>query len=320
MTLIVGCANDKYAVLASDRRLTFPNGVVAEEESCKLTVFACNDAKLMFAYTGSARAGNTTTEDWLVRLFKAESELHISIYEILERIKVTANKEATAIERMGSRFQIEVLMIGFYYGDDQPQPKVWKLSNIEGNDGFQLHRYSKESGAILIESAGNTRAITKSDIDECRVLLSKRAPAAGAEMKAANCIKKAASRKSANGKIGQQVNTCRLSAGRDAAFIATYHSEHPKQVMYGVNSVFAVGGTKTATMGPRLIAGSECPPVSLPKVNPGKRCPCGSGMKYKHCHARMRYPYLPVTHQLEVAEKEVASGRIFTVMSYGAYG
>jgi len=47
MTLIIAAANNEYSVLVSDRRLTLPNRQVVDEETCKLTTFACKDAKVM---------------------------------------------------------------------------------------------------------------------------------------------------------------------------------------------------------------------------------------------------------------------------------
>ncbi len=42
MTLILATLNKDFALVASDRRLTQPDGAVIEEESCKLTAFSCN--------------------------------------------------------------------------------------------------------------------------------------------------------------------------------------------------------------------------------------------------------------------------------------
>ena len=34
----------------------------------------------------------------------------------------------------------------------------------------------------------------------------------------------------------------------------------------------------------RLILAKPPPPASAPKIGRNERCPCGSGLKYKHCH------------------------------------
>jgi len=63
VTLLLTCVTQQFSVQASDRRLTWPNGTVAEELANKATLL-CNFAS--FAYTGLSRASRTEPMDELV--------------------------------------------------------------------------------------------------------------------------------------------------------------------------------------------------------------------------------------------------------------
>jgi hypothetical protein len=321
MTLIIAVANDQYAVLASDRRLTRPGGTVVDEETCKITAFACKDAKVMIAYTGLSTTGSGTTGDWVVDVLSEASEGHQSIYDVLERIKGVANAQYAALSAaVGCEFRLELVFAGFVFSDGTVEPKVWRVSNFNGDSSFTICSAGPIRGAGFIELGGTTAGVSQSERLELQRLLALKKPPHGIEMKLVNTVRKAASNSKSSNAVGKQINSCFLTSSPDSPFIATYHSNIPQNTMYSINSVLATSGGKPFVMKDgRLHAGYECPPVSLPKVNPGRLCPCGSGMKYKHCHAKISYPYLPLSQGEELNEP-VQSGKKFTVRTYGSYG
>lgn len=62
MTLLFSCLTPQYIVHVSDRRLTWPDGRVAEETANKAILFH-NIA--VFSYTGISRVGSMRTDEWI---------------------------------------------------------------------------------------------------------------------------------------------------------------------------------------------------------------------------------------------------------------
>jgi len=322
MTLIIAAANNEYSALVGDRRLTLPDGKVEDEETCKLTTFACKDAKVMMAYTGVASTGNERTGDWILNLLMDASEGGVSIYEVIENLKSLANSQVADIaRRIGNGFWLELVITGFYFYDNQAHPKIWRISNLYNGPEFTIYSSGLIGKDTFFELGGATGSVTEKEKREIKSLLLQRKPVHGVEMKLVNAVKKASNNKNSFGKVGKQINSCILSSSPNEPFLATYHSNISQQIMYSVNSVLSITDGRGSMMKDgTLIVGHECPPVSLPKANLSQSCPCGSGLKYKHCHAKISYPYLPLSHSCELTEGSLDSGSKFTVRTYGAYG
>jgi hypothetical protein len=186
MTLIIAVVNDKYAVLASDRRLTFPDGTVDNEETCKQTIFACNDAKVMIAYTGHATVkpcssspkcpkgtcstGDCSTGDWIINMLKEASKTHTSIYAIINCFESMANAQHKSISNaIGANFTLEVVIVGFYYTEDKKEPKIWKISNLT-NLTFQTISSGLIDKVGYIEFAGAISSVSSKKSEIIRLL------------------------------------------------------------------------------------------------------------------------------------------------------
>jgi len=276
----------------------------------------------MMAYTGVATTGKERTEDWIIDLLMDASEGGVSIYEVIENLKNIANSQVGEISRrINSEFKLELVIVGFYYSDNQVQPKVWRISNFHHGPAFSIYSAGFTDNGIFIELGGTTGGVTEKEKREITSLLSQKRPAHGVEMKLVNVVKKASNNKNSFGTVGKQVNSCVLSSSHNSPFLATYHSNISQQIMYSVNSVLSISDGRGSMMKDgMLITGHECPPVSLPKANPSQSCPCGSGLKFKHCHSKISYPYLPLSHENELTAGSLDSGSKFTVRTYGAYG
>jgi hypothetical protein len=85
MTLLLTCVTHQYTVQASDRRLTFPNGTVAEELANKATLL-CSHAS--FAYTGIARMSVLETTDKL--LMRSLSREGANLFHSIEELRSEA--------------------------------------------------------------------------------------------------------------------------------------------------------------------------------------------------------------------------------------
>ena len=320
MTLIIAAANTENVILVSDRRLTLPTGEVVDEETCKLTVYACPDAKLMIAYTGLATTGTETTGNWIINTLSAASNDSPSIYEVLEKFKNIANSEYDGFSaNLKTSFNVELIFAGYYYSDSHFEPKIWMISNRNTANEFEIISCGASSDAIFLELAGCIKAVSDKYKREIKHMMSQRKPFHGIEMKIVHTIKSASNSSKSLGKVGKQINSCCLSRKLDSQFTATYHSDVTQNVMYAVNSVFSFGGDNPSIMmDATLTTGPESPPASIPKVNPSQLCKCGSGEKYKRCHAKIKYPYLPLSHEFSFKDKGFDSGHNFIARSYGA--
>jgi hypothetical protein len=96
MTLILACATRDFAILVSDRRVTWlrgPNaGRTADDGRNKAVVVA---GHIAFAYTGLAEIGITRTDDWLQENLQALEPLNIKT--VSERIAERATTAFAAI-------------------------------------------------------------------------------------------------------------------------------------------------------------------------------------------------------------------------------
>lgn len=322
MTLIIAAANSKNAILASDRRLTLPDGTVVHEETCKLTVYACSDAKVMIAYTGKASTGTDSTGNWILNTLSAVSKGAPSIYSVINNFTILANSEYENISHvLGEDFVVEIILVGFYYSGSGAEPKIWKISNLDSGKKFTLYSCGSDNDVVYLELAGNTRGVSDIAKREIKSLLLLEKPAHGIEMKLVNVIRVVSNDKKSL-TVGKQINSCFLTSSLNSEFTATYHSDMTQQTMYAVNGIFAVAedGDAWVFKDATLTAGNDNPPATVPKAKDSQKCPCGSGEKYKHCHAKIKYPHLPIFFQDELKTPlTLSSGSRFTVRCYGAY-
>ncbi len=66
MTLIITAITQSAIVQVSDRRLTWPNGKIYNDNTNKATIISCQDGYFSVAYTGLALIGKKPTGEWLL--------------------------------------------------------------------------------------------------------------------------------------------------------------------------------------------------------------------------------------------------------------
>ena len=86
MTLLLSCLTPKYIVHVSDRRLTWPNGDLADETANKAIVFAPN---ALFSYTGIARVGNLRTDEWIAEQLIGRTGIQDAITHLTNSLNTT---------------------------------------------------------------------------------------------------------------------------------------------------------------------------------------------------------------------------------------
>lgn len=95
MTLVLTCLTKEYVLQVSDRRLTWPNGRVADDNANKAVLLA---NQMAFAYTGRARVGPERTDVWLAHVLRDMSHGPAAAANGLEVI-VSLGRRATEASR-----------------------------------------------------------------------------------------------------------------------------------------------------------------------------------------------------------------------------
>jgi hypothetical protein len=328
MTLILTTVQPTVVVMVSDRRLSH-NGTIVDDEATKLTVLVTRDARVCIAYTGIARSGAFQTEEWLLHALRAATNDTLEIYPILEKLRLRASSDIAALND-ATNPRLTLAISGFHYDNDDAVPMAWKLTNWEHNENgnaqteFQLIHYSlTPPNEDFLLCAGNTNAVTSSDMDGIRQLLRDGVAPIGIEAKLHSMVRKASTHENARNTIGRQCNACVIWSNTESTIQTTYYSSQLSRYVYGVNTVFAIGPEFGAMIvaGSVLSVGQSLPPAVVPSAGRNQPCPCGSGQKYRHCHSKISYPYWPFYGMKELNDPPFPpSGRKVSIICTGAAG
>lgn len=153
LTLILCCATSEHVLLASDRRLTFPDGRVADDVRNKAAFFA---GRWIWGYTGVARISHPLqpSDEWLV-------DVLAGITKVDEMPSIVATKAAKAVRHVHARKDIRqqvrrLAFISIFFGDQArqpdgtfeaipPTPVVELVSNFSAQDHLGNHVWLPEA-------------------------------------------------------------------------------------------------------------------------------------------------------------------------------
>lgn len=128
MTLILTIANKSQVIQISDRRLTSLGSVVSDQAN-KATVFECLDGRFAVGFTGLARSGGFSLEDWLIDGLGRAAPPDYRIREIAERLAVELTRLFGAhpdIKHLIARDgRLTLMLSGYVQG-----PAGWHIGNI----------------------------------------------------------------------------------------------------------------------------------------------------------------------------------------------
>ena len=324
MTLIVAAASQTIATIASDRRFT-SEGKIVDDEATKATVITCADARCALAFTGLAAAGQYSTQNLILESLHECGNDGIGIDQILKDFGNLVSKRVSNLKSVPKTSR-KILMIicGFRYAEQgKSNPFIFRLSNEDDGEKlvekFHLSECTERAEGVLVEVGGYTPPVPQEHLAKFLGLVAKSAPVGAIKAKAYDLIRRSAENSQSQKLIGKQCNCTVIHASWNRNIESTYFSAIASNVVYGAASAIFTSGTPMMVHGSQLTVGSQMPPAVVPKVRPNSPCLCGSGEKYKRCHARLGYPYLPLRAEVTLTDgSRMASGSRFVIESRGA--
>jgi hypothetical protein len=133
MTLILTAATRDFIVQVSDRRLTYPDGTLLDDNTTK-AVFYCG--RVAVGYTGSAKIQNRSTAEWLAHVIARHKDVEAGLDDAISQL-----------ERIASKYSPKILRLAFVAtgwateklaGRLDPAAFIYTVSNILAADGTWL--------------------------------------------------------------------------------------------------------------------------------------------------------------------------------------
>ena len=298
MTLVLALANDDYVVQVSDRRLT-SDGQLKDDESNKAGFLVCEDARMVFAFSGLARYGEFRTSRWILETLKAVAAPDHSAREILERFASRSTEFFRASSPLSAVLpdhkRLSIMFTGFSIDSRVLNCIITNFQDPDAGidlptarDEFSLYpkisKHSRESKLSFVQRIGAWQAMTPEDEQILRGFLLDGKPREAVLSKAVELVGQIADRPAAQGTIGKQINSVCLTVG-SLWPISGYHTSRPTDSIYLVDQIdLRRDSSQLVIHDVRLQVPATC--VAVPKVGRNQPCPCQSGKKYKHCHGR----------------------------------
>lgn len=310
MTFILALGNRDQCIQISDRKLVTPSGQPTIETN-KVGVLRCEDARLLFGFTGIARYGNFRTERWLLDTLLNCGSSDCIAADILERLRERATRdfetlpalqrlsrteEGLGLKRLGLMFSgylyraappLQVYAIITNYQDianNKESPVAWG----EFKATAWWEKRPAEAEITFIQRIGMWPAMANEDERLLRTLLSQRKPAKAIVDKSIEIVREIADRPQAKGKIGKDLSSIIMPSNGDSTVVVGYHANenrykvfHPALVIVTKQLKLAIGESSIEAQEPQSSI-----PLVVPKVGRNTPCPCKSGKKYKFCHGR----------------------------------
>jgi hypothetical protein len=211
MTLLLSLANDSYSIVLGDRRLS-RNGVVCEDESNKVCVLFCNDARVAIAYTGVAQYGKFRTQDWLRDTLYDASKNVNTLEEILAEFQSRATSSFAKFPV--AQRQVAFLMCGYRYLPGGGANRICHLlSNVEPTTAPAVAKRTLEfyelgtPGSVIVEGAGFKSVLTEKDYADLHMILSSPATPPYVLHKAVEIVQRVSKEPCSKRMIGSQCNS-----------------------------------------------------------------------------------------------------------------
>lgn len=135
MTLIISCITEDHCIQISDRKLTFPSGITADDNSNKSTLVK-SDGILSFAYTGIAHIGNKKSDLWFI---SSISQSKFRRNELLDDVSNECTKIFSTINTKKDLKRLAFVGVGYIFVKQDTEHKLIPIyiiiSNFHDNKG-----------------------------------------------------------------------------------------------------------------------------------------------------------------------------------------
>lgn len=158
MTLVMAIATWDFIVVASDRRLTWPDGSLADDNANKLVQF---DEVGVWGYTGLAKISGTRTDHWLADVVSQNAQNGLT--PVLRAIRAAGDAAVASV-----RTPFGLAFLGSFWARPEGEPPVrpvlscisnfhadWEAPTPNANHAFLIHhRALNERDEVLVTSVG----------------------------------------------------------------------------------------------------------------------------------------------------------------------
>ena len=305
MTLVASLFGDDFTILLSDRRLMC-NGQVIDDESNKATSIVTEDATLVCGFTGLARSGSFSTQDWLLDALAEcapPDYLSVPTLQRLTRRISTEFAQNPALKQLPFESKrLALLFAGFFFAPDGVYRVAAYITNYGGFAGPGDVPYDPKDFAlkeIIMDSPsrvaiiGAWPAVTGDDICSLNEMLVAGKKSDAVLGKAIELFHSIAERPASRAVIGGQLSSIVLHNDRSRAIETGYHARKNSYISYTPNFAFLTRRDAILVKGGMIHDGDHpgnlpptALPIAVPKVHRNAPCPCGSKKRYKECHGR----------------------------------
>jgi hypothetical protein len=246
LTFALLAANADQIIQVSDRRLTGWDGTVRTEASGKAGHLLCDDASVLYCFTGLATINGFKTSTWLMESLQAASRKDSRFLELIEHFAQLAtehfwsNPDVLSVHAQHRRLTV---MLSGYTVDGFIVNAL--ISNFQDFVKFVDHSaaqsqftvYCEQTGTpasenpTIIQAVGAFDALTEADERELRRMLEKRAPHAAIRAKTAAIVAEISDRHRSAGTVGKRLNTGRIDYLSPMVASAGYESDIVEQLI-----------------------------------------------------------------------------------------
>ena len=303
VTMIITLGNVHNAILVSDRRLTLPGGG-HDDESNKAFVLTTRDARMAIGFSGLAEAPTLgfQTRFWLAQALADVASPSHTIVEMLPRLKAKADRDISSLHVTDKR--LSITGVGYLYSSGNPRLAFFRLSNFESADmlpwvsdhaanRFQEWTWMAEENAPSAQLGSISGWFmlpqqAQATWDEIKEWVGSDKPPEAIVSRTLKVIRLTADDRKTRGAVGHQCMSVVIPNDPTVQPTSRYHTSEVKATSYMPGYIDARGGPHPvmAVVDASFGAVDKTVPTVVPEVPRNRPCPCGSGRKYKYCHAR----------------------------------
>ena len=252
MTQIFTVLTFNKVVQVSDRRLTWPDGSLADDHANKAVCVSCADGWFAISYTGAAQVGRsrTPTDEWLVELLSSADAGSLVSADVIELIRSSA--DASSLNGRTSVIPTCFVAAGFVHvSEARVTPLLWEVRNYDETGGrlalrgfvtqyCRLKAGADPRTALVITVAGSDSSVTKPIRHRLKKLVKQRffqtEPVDAVSRKLVSLTRLAASTEAAADRVGRNCMAVSLEP-TSQIFSAQYHPDGTDQMSYGPHFV-----------------------------------------------------------------------------------